>query len=337
MSPSFSTTPGAAPPPAPTTLRELNVQLAAANLSLLSATALQRLLEREPRERLLRALARAGTGDPNARTYLMRVIEAAGAPAGAMPPRLRLVSPPPPVAAQPMPGDRELPVVPPPLAAAPAGVENAGMTTPAAVPVSRPNPIPPAPADRASSPVGVRAPTRSASGAARSPDSPASPPAKEDPSRPRSLHVYGQKAALCFEADTTREGWPTVLLEAALATAPRQYDWAGKIRLQLTRLELPVVAAVLLGGLPRCEYKNHGPDHHKGFSLEDQGATFFVRVFAKDQPVRAVPMIPEEAFPVAALVLRQLQAATPGLEGAVLLAVLQGTVGRMKPVGGRGS
>ena len=95
--------------------------------------------------------------------------------------------------------------------------------------------------------------------------------------------------------------------------------------------------AVLLGWLPRCEYKNHGPDHHKGFSLEDQGATFFVRVFAKDQPVRAVPMIPEEAFPVAALVLRQLQAATPGLEGAALLAVLQGTVGRMKPAGGRGS
>lgn len=336
MSPSFSTTPGVAPPPAPTTLRELNVQLAAANLSLLSATALQRLLEREPRERLLRAVARAGTGDPSARAYLMRVIEVAGAAAGAPPARLRLVSPPP-AAAHPMPGDREPPVVPPPLAAVSARVENAGMATPATVPVSRPNPIPPAPADRASSPAGVRARTRSASGAARSPDSPASPPAKEDPSRPRSLHVYGQKAALCFEADTTRAGWPTVLLEAALATAPRQYDWAGKIRLQLTRLELSVVAAVLLGGLPRCEYKNHGPDHHKGFSLEDQGATFFVRVFAQDQPVRAVPMIPEEAFPVAALVVRQLQAATPGLEGAALLAVLRGTVGRMKPVGGRGS
>ena len=92
MSPSFSPTLGAALA-APTTLRELNVQLAAANLSLLSATALQRLLEREPRERLLRALARAGTGDPNARTYLMRVIEAAGTPPGAPPPRLRRVLP----------------------------------------------------------------------------------------------------------------------------------------------------------------------------------------------------------------------------------------------------
>ena len=48
-------------------------------------------------------------------------------------------------------------------------------------------------------------------------------------------------------------------------------------------------------------------------------------------------MIPEEAFPVAALVLCPLQTATPGLEGAALLAVLQDTVGRMKPVGGRNS
>ena len=43
-----------------------------------------------------------------------------------------------------------------------------------------------------------------------------------------SVHVYGGKAALCFNADTTRGGVPTVALDAA-AGANRQYDWAVDI------------------------------------------------------------------------------------------------------------
>jgi hypothetical protein len=73
-----------------------------------------------------------------------------------------------------------------------------------------------------------------------------------------SVHVYGQKAALCFEPTLTRSNVPTITLDAAVARGQRQYDWSSKIRLQLTRQELPVAAAVLLGFRAKCEFKNHG-------------------------------------------------------------------------------
>jgi len=123
--------------------------------------------------------------------------------------------------------------------------------------------------------------------------------------------MYGQSAALCFEADQTRAGEQTVALDAALAKGQpqkdneRAFDWARKIRLQLTRTELPVVLGVFLHILPGCEFKYHGEHRDKGFSVANQGDSFLVRVFAKEQPPRVVPIGPEEAVRVAALLMRQ--------------------------------
>ncbi len=86
---------------------------------------------------------------------------------------------------------------------------------------------------------------------------------------------YGGKAALCFESDDARRGESTIAIDAAAAVGVCNYDWSGKIRAQLTRGELPAVAAVLPGYLHRCEYRNHGPDKSKGFSFENQGARVF--------------------------------------------------------------
>ncbi|HRZ08153.1 MAG TPA: hypothetical protein P5102_18830, partial [Candidatus Competibacteraceae bacterium] len=76
--------------------------------------------------------------------------------------------------------------------------------------------------------------------------------------------IYGGKAALCVETDDTRQNEPTLRLDAALATAPNTFDWKQKIAIQLTADELPRVVATVLGLLPRCECKNHGPNHDKG-------------------------------------------------------------------------
>lgn len=122
-----------------------------------------------------------------------------------------------------------------------------------------------------------------------------------------SKHVYGQRAALCFEPDVTRGGAHTVSVDAADSTGPRQYNWGAKLRLQLTRDELLNVTAVLYGFLPRCEFKNHGADNSKGFSLEDQGDKLFMRVFAKGQTLKAVPISPEDAYHLAQLCLDQLR------------------------------
>lgn len=141
-----------------------------------------------------------------------------------------------------------------------------------------------------------------------------------------SFHVYGGKAALCFEADETKQGVPTIALDAASSTGPRAYDWNGKIRLQLTRAELPVVAAVLLGVMTKCEFKNHGQDNSKGFSIERQeGGKVFIKVMAKDQGVKAVPVGPADVFYIASLVMRQLRKANPWLDGTALISLVRST------------
>ena len=127
-----------------------------------------------------------------------------------------------------------------------------------------------------------------------------------------SFHVYGGKAALCFGADQTRGGFHTVYLDAAVAVGEREYDWQSRIRLQLTRSELPQVCAVLLGYLPSCKFSNHGAEKTKGFEIEAQKGKFFVKVFEKDAPLRAVPMTLEDAFYITGLLMRQLGRAFEG-------------------------
>ena len=143
-------------------------------------------------------------------------------------------------------------------------------------------------------------------------------------------HVYGGKAALCFEADETRRGIHTMCLDAADATGPKQYNWGNKVRVQLTRDELLVATAVLFGFLPRCEYKNHGEDNSKGFSIEDQGDKLFVKVFAKGHAIKAVPVTPEDAFYVAQIFLGQMKKNAPWLTAGEILMSLQKVVAARK-------
>lgn len=141
-----------------------------------------------------------------------------------------------------------------------------------------------------------------------------------------SFHVYGGKAALCFEADMTRSGVHTIALDAAVAISPKQYNWGKKVRLQLTRSELPIVTAVLLGVLNSCEFKNHGQDNSKGFSMERQaGGKVFIKVMAKGEGVKAVPVEAPDVFFVAALFVRQLQKWLPWLDTAGVLALIRAT------------
>ena len=142
-----------------------------------------------------------------------------------------------------------------------------------------------------------------------------------------SIHVYGGKSALCFDADTTRAGVPTVALDAA-SGGNRRYDWSSKTRLQLTQQELPIVSTVLMGFRRSCEYRNHGPNADKGFSMERQrGGRVFVRVYAKAEGVKAVPIDPAELYYVAGLFLRQLTLATPWIDGTGIIAILRSTAG----------
>jgi hypothetical protein len=82
---------------------------------------------------------------------------------------------------------------------------------------------------------------------------------------------------------------------------------------------------------------NHGPGNDQGLEVPHQGDKLFVRVFQKEQPVRAVPVGPADSFPLAALCLRQLRKGTPWLTDQGVLAALKCTVQRMahSPAGTR--
>lgn len=141
------------------------------------------------------------------------------------------------------------------------------------------------------------------------------------------FHVYGGKAALCFEEDTTRGGVPTIALDAAPSVGPKTYDWKVKTRLQMTRAELPVVAAVLLGTRGSCEFKSHGHDNSKGFSMERQaGGKIFTKVFEKGQAVKAVPIEAADVFYVASLFLLQIRRNSPWLDAASTMDLVRLTM-----------
>lgn len=122
----------------------------------------------------------------------------------------------------------------------------------------------------------------------------------------------------------------TISLDGAPSTGPRQYNWGKKIRIQMTRQELPVVGGMLLGFIPKCEFTSHGPQNDKGFSIEDQGDNIFIHVFAKDQGVRAVPVTPEDAYRVATLFLRQLRKEAPWMTCWDAVQTVRAVIGRRK-------
>lgn len=171
-------------------------------------------------------------------------------------------------------------------------------------------------------------------GAPRQPQRSTGPAAAQDSPQDSSheqrhqLHIYGQKAALCIEADSTRREFHTFALEGATGIQPRVFDWQNKTRLQITRAELPTVAAVLVGALNRCEFKNHGPEKNKGFSMERQdGNKVFVKIFATGSPLIAVPVMASDVFYMTSLVLRQLQMNMPWMDMVSLTNMLFATHG----------
>ena len=134
----------------------------------------------------------------------------------------------------------------------------------------------------------------------------------------QSIHVYGKKAAVTVEADTTRRGRATVAIDGAVAKGGGHFDWGSKVRVQLTPNELVELTAVLLGALDECRFDNRGDHGEKGLSLERQGqgsqARFFLRVFARGASPCAVPISAPDALWIVGLCTSQLRASFPWMD-----------------------
>lgn len=140
-------------------------------------------------------------------------------------------------------------------------------------------------------------------------------------------HVYGTKYAVEFRADFVRSGQASIAIDAASAFPgdERKYDWQNRLSIQVTMPELPHVAAVLTGNLPRCEFKHHGAERNKGFVIERQNGHYVVKLFQSGNNKRmcVVPMNFEDAFYVGGIVLGQLRRNMPGIDGILLHSMLR--------------
>lgn len=142
-----------------------------------------------------------------------------------------------------------------------------------------------------------------------------------------SCHVYGANYALCFNA-TDRDGTPGVMVDAAVSNGPKSYDWKNAIHIWLTTNEVGAVLAVFRRWRKSVELGSHGPQNDKSFSIEFQGAHFYVKVAARKEPgepVRAVKILPTDATAVSILFLTQLANSYPAIPLNELLATVRAT------------
>lgn len=134
-------------------------------------------------------------------------------------------------------------------------------------------------------------------------------------------HIYGGKAALYFSLDKTKAEHHTIRVEGApVGPQPKTYLWDNKIALQITRGDLPTVAAVFFGLTASCDLRNYGADNTKHLTVTNQGKNFFLNMSGKGYSQIAVPITASDVYEVRALLLRQLLASTPeiGVEGVLV-------------------
>ncbi|GIU40943.1 hypothetical protein TUM3794_20110 [Shewanella colwelliana] len=116
-----------------------------------------------------------------------------------------------------------------------------------------------------------------------------------------SLKCHASQGAVELKPSQTKSNeWHTIMLEGALAIGQRQYNWASKTAIQITKTEICYVTAVFLGLLREFEAKSHGPQKNKGFRLqwqENRGkSSLFINVFEGGKKAIAVPISAHDAL-----------------------------------------
>lgn len=146
--------------------------------------------------------------------------------------------------------------------------------------------------------------------------------------RSQGLHIYGSKASLKAELDQPEDkdkflGQYTVSLDIAPANGPSSYDWAVKVSFQLTRRELPVFTAFLLGLAGNTLFfGNHGPAKNKSLEISNQDAHFYLKM-TQGPIARRIQITAPDLFGLVSLCLTAMHLNAPAVDSGLQLAVLQ--------------
>ncbi len=150
---------------------------------------------------------------------------------------------------------------------------------------------------------------------------------QKHPSEQPKVKCFGSSAGMTVEATTLKEGEGAATI--TLELAPKQgghFIWEKKIALQLSDIELPELAAVCLGYLPKANFKRKT----KGIEIIRQPNKLFVSASQGSGNVCALPVPIGQVFHVATLVLSQLQKQTGQHNPDLLVAALRGSAALYK-------
>lgn len=138
------------------------------------------------------------------------------------------------------------------------------------------------------------------------------------------LKSHGKKHAMQVETSATKDGWFTVSIESAAKQMPndKAFDWKAKTTIQLTRNELPLFIATMLGMLPFCKFSNHG-EQNKWMEVENQNDHFFMKTGGAGLNLHATPVPITEAYLFGCLALGQFVKNFGNMNESAALTVIE--------------
>jgi hypothetical protein len=97
-----------------------------------------------------------------------------------------------------------------------------------------------------------------------------------------SIKCHGKNSAFELKPDCSRKGFHTVRVECANILNngnPKTYDWKNKVSLQITKSEMPLLIAFLLGFMSKIEFNNHNTGNTlKSLNIINQPNNLFVNL-----------------------------------------------------------
>lgn len=141
----------------------------------------------------------------------------------------------------------------------------------------------------------------------------------------QQVKLYSSTAALTLESSKLSNGSYTVNTELA-PIINNNADWSQKIILQIGEYELPILSSVLLGYLPKCEFKRPT----KGLKVERQSNKVFLYCSERNKGALAMPINLGQVFQASTLLLSQLKR-NYNLEAELLIASLRGSAALYQP------
>lgn len=135
---------------------------------------------------------------------------------------------------------------------------------------------------------------------------------------------FASSAALQVEATQRHKDGVAIGETISIELCPvvnQRPDWKSKLSIQLSEDELPIFAAVLLGYLPKCEFKR--PE--KGVYIERQKGKVYYRGSAGAGNLYQIPVPIGKTFNMSQVVLKQVCAGISEINSDFVLAGIKGS------------